>query len=505
MRNSRGHPLLEVPLRTQLAVVLPIAAVLRIAVAVLDHGIFWPDEIYQVTEPAHRLAFGYGFRAWEFRDGIRSWLLPGLLAGVLRVADLAGVHSGLGLMTVVRVLFALAGVAAVGATMALAWRIGGSVASLIAGSLSLAFPMVLVLGGHTFAESVSAPLLVGAAALVATREVRTRHAAIAGVLAAFAVVMRPQNAIVLLGLAAVLAAWRVWRPLRAYVLAAAAVALVPLVLDWATWGAPFASMTRYVEFNLAHASEFGTSSWHYYVDTLLSANGVLILLVVVGIFAAARRAPGLIAIIVVYLVAHSVVGHKELRFLLPIVPIALGVAAVGLAVVVEATASRLSAREGRRRRALTTVVVALLVAMPVVGVVEAAGATVGAYGRPHLNANRSVWHLREGWNVLASRAGTDGVLCGLASVPTGPVVTGGYSYLHRNVPVFAVTLDDLRATRELPRGANEAILGARAPVPRGYHVVSTSGQFRLARRAGRCGPPPATASSELGGPPHTRS
>ena len=38
-----------------------------------DDGIYWPDEIHQSLEPAHRLVFGYGLIAWEFSDGARNW------------------------------------------------------------------------------------------------------------------------------------------------------------------------------------------------------------------------------------------------------------------------------------------------------------------------------------------------------------------------------------------------------------------------------------------------
>src|SRR5262250_3404042 len=49
-----------------------------------DDGIYWPDEIYQSLEPAHRLVFGYGLIPWEFVQGARSWALPGLVAGLLK-------------------------------------------------------------------------------------------------------------------------------------------------------------------------------------------------------------------------------------------------------------------------------------------------------------------------------------------------------------------------------------------------------------------------------------
>src|SRR3954465_10825248 len=65
-----------------------LTAAPRIYLALNDHSVFWPDEIYQSIEPAHRVAFGYGLVSWEFRDGARSWLLPGLLSAVMKFAAL---------------------------------------------------------------------------------------------------------------------------------------------------------------------------------------------------------------------------------------------------------------------------------------------------------------------------------------------------------------------------------------------------------------------------------
>ena len=45
------------------------------------------DETFQYFEQAHRLAFGSGIVPWEFIDGARSWLLPGLIAGIMRATS----------------------------------------------------------------------------------------------------------------------------------------------------------------------------------------------------------------------------------------------------------------------------------------------------------------------------------------------------------------------------------------------------------------------------------
>jgi phosphatidylinositol glycan class B len=55
---------------------------LRAAGAVLNRGIYWPDEIYETLEPAHWLVFGYGLRPWEYIQGAHSWALPGAIASV---------------------------------------------------------------------------------------------------------------------------------------------------------------------------------------------------------------------------------------------------------------------------------------------------------------------------------------------------------------------------------------------------------------------------------------
>lgn len=66
-----------------LALTLSAGLGMRLWFAFNDDGIYWPDEIYQSLEPAHRV--GFGTLPWEFVEGARNWTLPGLpTAGVSR-------------------------------------------------------------------------------------------------------------------------------------------------------------------------------------------------------------------------------------------------------------------------------------------------------------------------------------------------------------------------------------------------------------------------------------
>jgi len=69
------------------AVVLALVPAVS-AVAVL--GRLHPDEVYQFLEPAFFKVHGYGVLAWEWRQGLRNWAAPLVLAGLLKVGAGSG-------------------------------------------------------------------------------------------------------------------------------------------------------------------------------------------------------------------------------------------------------------------------------------------------------------------------------------------------------------------------------------------------------------------------------
>jgi hypothetical protein len=491
-RSASVTAAVTLSLRTLLVVMLPVAAIPRLWAAIVDHGIYWPDEIYQVTEPAHRLAFGYGFTSWEFHNGARSWALPGILAGVLRIEDALGARSGLALMTGIQLLTAVLGIVTVGAVMVFAWRRGGGTASAIAGILALAFPMFLVLEHHPLSESFATPLVAIAVALLVDPTASPKAARIAGALACAATVLRYELVILLVGFFVILLVRADRRPAWNYAAAAGVVAMVPFVLDWATFGYPFAATIRNITYNLDIGTRFGTSSWNYYFTTLWSANGVLVLLILVGSVLAYRKEPAFVVLVGGFVLAHCAIPHKELRFLLPVAPLAVGLAGIGLGDVLDNLCSRAHRRDSRTMRAglVIAVTVAFLV-LPVVFGVQSAHATLAAFGVVTPGTpNESVWHSTEGWNVLASQAGKRNDLCGLATTPLQTIATGGYTYIHRDVPVFALHTRQPTDIQRERAGANYLIAKKQLPIPTGYRVIARSRGYLLTKRNGGCGRPP---------------
>src|SRR5262249_15609756 len=127
-------------------------------------GIYWPDEIYQSVEPAHRLAFGYGLQAWEFLEGARSWAFPALIAAVLKAASAIGLGSPRAYVPLVRLAFGVLGVATAWAVYRLALAVGAGRLAAACGSAMFAL-MGLAIYFAPRAMSETAAALPAAAGL----------------------------------------------------------------------------------------------------------------------------------------------------------------------------------------------------------------------------------------------------------------------------------------------------------------------------------------------------
>src|ERR1700742_2221827 len=70
----------------------PLVLILLFAGAIRLPLAFWPnthhnDEIFQYFEPAWRMLGHESIVSWEWRCGMRGWLLPTLLSGPVAIGD----------------------------------------------------------------------------------------------------------------------------------------------------------------------------------------------------------------------------------------------------------------------------------------------------------------------------------------------------------------------------------------------------------------------------------
>src|SRR5438045_1493040 len=107
----------------------------------------WDDEIFQATEPAHRLVFGYGIVAWEFQLGMRSWILPGTIAGLMQLSRLIGDGPAYYLPLIATALALLAS-APVLCCFLWARRWYGTVPALVGGIVAAVAPELVYFGAR---------------------------------------------------------------------------------------------------------------------------------------------------------------------------------------------------------------------------------------------------------------------------------------------------------------------------------------------------------------------
>lgn len=467
-------------------VALLLTGASRLWFAMFDHSVFWPDEIYQSLEPAHRLAFGYGLLPWEFRDGARSWIFPGLLAIPLKLLALLHVSSALKLVFTARLVMVLLALLGAAAGTQYARRLAGKPAALIVAFAFACFPPLLVYSHRTLQEAASAPLVMLVPLCLLER---TRRAALgAGLAVGVATLLRFQCAIIAGTFLIGLVFERRWAELKVYSAAGGCVALAGGLLDWLTWGRPFHSFLTYVEFNVikSGASTFGVAPGTYFLHALWTSSGPTVLLIGIGLIVGgllAARAASAAAIF--FVLIHSAIPHKEFRFLLPVFPLMLSVGGVGLALILA------------RYKAPPWAAAALTVVL-CLGFVNAARAETYADLGQYVGTARasgSPWYTEEGPNLLLSEAGTRADACGVLILGARAAFTGGYSYLHRKVPLLYrfQACDQAKAANYIiaPDGG--------ANVPAEFKTIGAAGGYALYRRGGTCAPPPEDFDDMLDG------
>ncbi|HYO54761.1 hypothetical protein [Archangium sp.] len=468
--------------RAVLVLVLGVGAVLRVWLALTDDGLSWPDEIYQSLEPAHRLVFGYGMQAWEFIEGARNWTLPALVAALFKLSALVGLEEPRGYLGLTRSVFGLLGAATAWGSWRLTRAYGASALAAAAGASLFALAAVpLYFAPRAMSENASAlPVVLGLALALAPGA--SRRAGVVGAsLLGLAVLLRLQNGVFCVGLLAVLAARRDWRAARDALAVLAGWALLFGLLDRLTWGRWFHSALVYLDFNLVKngAASFGTEPFSYYNRVLFRAMGGVTLVTAGLALLAARRAPGLLGVAAAFYLLHALQPHKELRFLVPVLPLFAALAGVGLDTVLR----HLPPSPARLALPLVVVAVAGFSGLRMGGLTFR---DIGQY--PGAKSLQSAWDDFGPVNRLLITAGRLPDVCGLKVEAAHLAWTGGYSYFHRDVPLYAHNGPGRES------GLFSHVLTVSGSVANG-EVVASEGPFVLVRLPrGHCAPDPAWSS-----------
>ncbi len=461
--------------------ILAVALGLRL-IALFPPSMHHPDEIFQYLEPAHRLAFGQGITTWEYRYGMRGWLLPTLLSWPMMLGHAIAPGGDL-YLTLPRVLMALASLAIPVASFAIGRRRSAAHGYVAMAVMGIWFETVYF-AAHTLSEEASVILFLPAAALILSDGRRTmRRHAVAGLLLGLAVAMRFQNApaiALFVAMACARDGRGHWLPL----MIGGALGLgLSGAADLAQGATPFGWIVANVTQNVIRdrATDYGTKGPAFYLGAIALYWLWLTPAMLWAMRPAIRGNRALFAAAALNIALLSLIGHKEYRFILLSTTILVLLAALGSVDLVRNWCTR-TGRSPRRW------IAALALAWAAGSASLAAGPTMAAQWRAH-----------EPELGLVAAAGRLPNLCGLAFDRLKFWQVGGYAYLHRAVPLYStapVPADAIDA-RDLPHAAAafDAIVtraDAVGAMPHGYATIACRGagseRLCLLKRPGGCDP-----------------
>ena len=468
--------------------VLALAFVARAAVALSGDFVLHPDEVMQYLEPAHRLVFGNGITYWEYFYGARSWLVPGLVAGVLKLFDIVGLGQPAWYIGGVKLVFgAISLLIPAGMYFFARWHFGETAARVAL--LMGAFWYELVGFAHKpMTEFVATALLVSLLALcVRPAPDRLRVVLTAAVLAVLVAAIRVQYAplaLLVLGLFFL----RTKKKMQ-LVLAAATGFVAVGIFDAITWdGGLFHSYVVNIRVNLALGDlRAGESPAWQFLYWLLIANMGLVALCVLAVLQDLRRYGLLLALIALTLLIHSTQSHKEYRFIFVVIPLWL---LIGADFVVW-FASRASAGRSRSSLGPTSLVLAAsFAAISLAGILNALPYQARVY-QAYSNETGIVGFLRNQDPIFAAYRYLAGrpEVSAMWQVDRPYFNLPGYYYLHRAIPFYDTNTGHLIFTD--PKNIElEAIVASvshivsadpATSVP-GYSAEKTFGTIRILRR-----------------------
>lgn len=409
----------------------------RVYVAFTDDGIYWADEIHQSLEPAHRLVFGYGLVAWEFREGARNWAFPGFIAGLMAACAGLGGDSPHVYLPVIRVVFVAMSLATALGIYRLARVSRASEIGAAAGAATWALAAPAIYFAHrAMSENGATVAAVWAVALLLKPLASRRSIWLGASLLGLSVLFRIQMGLLAIGVLGVLAARRNRHGLVECFAVLCAWGVAYGAIDALTWsdvpgaryGGWFHSAILYVRFNLieGRSAEWGTSPASYYAAFIFRSMPVIAACLGIGLLVALRYATAPSVLALLFLAMHSAIPHKELRFILPMLPLA-----------VAATVTAFDALPRAARLAGIT----LLLIGAMASAITFHSLTWGDLGARLDDAETSAWDDPGPINRLLLVANKQPDLCGLR-VDLHPAFHGASSYLHRQVGIYRGVPED---------------------------------------------------------------
>ncbi|MBN1329384.1 MAG: glycosyltransferase family 39 protein [Candidatus Heimdallarchaeota archaeon] len=330
-----------------------LAFLVRILASIFSKGYIHPDEHYQSIEIAYYEIFGEGYIPWEFVEGVRSWVYPGIVLLIFKVMIWIGVTNIEILLIFVRLFSACCSMITVITVYFLGKDLFDEKVGLVA-TIFVSFWFDFVFwSARTMSDSIAANFtLLGIFIIVhfltKQKELDNLNKQIlknkikmglipgflAGLMFGLSFIFKFPAIILALPFGLWLLVKKKWSAMSFFIIGIGVMVLLQGIIDVFTWGAFLQSPIKFFNYNIFTGQNeiHGTSPFFAYPFLIFDAYGdffILFLLFFVFGLNKEKNSLWLLFAILFFLLVFSFIGHKEYRFLLPIMPISVIFAAKG--------------------------------------------------------------------------------------------------------------------------------------------------------------------------------
>lgn len=415
--------------RRSLLVVMALALLVRLA-TLSNPSSYFPDEIFQYLDVAHTQVFGYGVETWEQRYNIRSPILPLVLAIPMSIGKWIS-PDGFAFLYATKVVLAFLSLGIVWGSYRIG-RILSPTHGLLAGFVAAIWFEFVYFSTQALTESVALSAFFPAAALLLDKANSTRRSvALGGFLLALTALLRFQYGPALVIFGALVCGRDKVRWVAASSGAAAAIAL-SMVIDISQGLTPFSWFFANYHHNITLGRSYAwTDGPEFYFLVIPLTLGPVLMAQIIPAWIGGRIFLPLALCGLANVAVHTLIAHKEYRYVLLTTAILILLAAIGS---VELLKHQRVAKWSRIHVGL------FLAALWLGGSILS-----GAFGR-----GSQIWSIHRAELILFQTLHRDPDACGVAIYNHHWSKTGGYSYLHRRIPIYVleenVQAEQLRAS-----------------------------------------------------------
>lgn len=331
-----------------------LAAVVRILNAALHIRMIFPDEQFQTLEMAHLVVSHFAWVTWEWVYRIRDWAVPGLYVPLLWVLKWFGYDSGPVSIFACRIFTAVMGSLVFWRLNTLYKQSGFHFSARFIALLFMASASAMIaFGSSTFSDTWAYIflwlLMPDCVNTLTNRDLSVRNAFVWGCLLGLLFCIRFQMLIWQIGVGICLIFFAYerqtrWRSVVSFALGSLFALFLEGLLDYDTWGQFFISPIQNFKLNMMNhvATLHGTSPWYFYeVDFWRLIQPTALVFCVLVLYQLVwqlkksfknnrtwhiswdpmtKRHFLILFPAVFFLLVHSVIDHKEFRFILPMIP-----------------------------------------------------------------------------------------------------------------------------------------------------------------------------------------